>query len=199
MIEDYAAWEGRVAQVRTTSASGAVLSIPMQVGERLVGVLNVADRREAPIGEDDIRLASLFADQAAMGDRERPVVGRRTPGSRRAGLSGGAHRHGDDAPGGRGAGGHVRQGPGGGNPTTAGQTGPRCRSWTQRAGEAEAVLAVGAWEATTGMRPHARPGDPGGGDIERAALPQRRTRPRRPRLARPELLQNLPAVACASR
>ncbi len=59
------AWEGRSPKF-AGSGVGRVLAVPMLVGERLIGVLNVADSSTGSYGEDDIRLASLFADQAAM-------------------------------------------------------------------------------------------------------------------------------------
>ncbi len=66
MVEDYGAWKGRSPKF-LASGVARVLAIPMQVGRAL-------DRRPehrrlhrtAPIGEDEIRIASLFADQAAM-------------------------------------------------------------------------------------------------------------------------------------
>ena len=65
MVEDYHAWEGRSPKYEE-SGIGRVLAVPMLVGERLVGVLNVADLNTGSYGEDEIRLVSLFAEQGAM-------------------------------------------------------------------------------------------------------------------------------------
>ena len=65
-VEDYQAFEQR---------SGAydgipfrrVLAVPMKVGDRVIGVITVTDEIQAgPYDPDQIRLAQLFADQAAI-------------------------------------------------------------------------------------------------------------------------------------
>ena len=65
MIEDYDTWEGRASQFQAGGIR-RVLAVPMEVGDRLIGVLNVGNSTAGPFGEDEIRIASLFADQAAM-------------------------------------------------------------------------------------------------------------------------------------
>ncbi|MDR3576613.1 MAG: diguanylate cyclase [Anaerolineaceae bacterium] len=66
MIEDHSHWAGRT---RPFSRSGIkrVLGLPLKIGERIIGIINVADNvKTGPFDEDEIRLVSLFADQAAI-------------------------------------------------------------------------------------------------------------------------------------
>lgn len=50
-----------------TVAVPAALCVPLTVGEKVIGVLNVSDRQDGgEFGEDDLRLASLFAAQSAL-------------------------------------------------------------------------------------------------------------------------------------
>jgi diguanylate cyclase (GGDEF)-like protein/PAS domain S-box-containing protein len=66
MVEDYQIWEGR-AVIYTGSPFRRALGVPLMVGERITGVITLTDDNQAgPFSEDDIRLASLFADQAAI-------------------------------------------------------------------------------------------------------------------------------------
>lgn len=66
MIEDHRQWEGRAAVYEETSFR-RVLAVPLIVGDRVVGVLDVTDTERAGLySEDEVRLASLFADQAAI-------------------------------------------------------------------------------------------------------------------------------------
>lgn len=45
---------------------GAIIGLPLKLGERVVGVLNVAYRKPRPFNENDLRVLSLLADQAAI-------------------------------------------------------------------------------------------------------------------------------------
>jgi len=66
MVEDYQIWEGR-AVIYTGSPFRRILGVPLTVGERVIGVITLTDENEVgAFSEDDVRLASLFADQAAI-------------------------------------------------------------------------------------------------------------------------------------
>ena len=66
MIEDHSHWSGRTKPFIHTSFK-RLLGLPLKIGDRIIGVINVADNhRSGPFNEDEIRLASLFADQAAI-------------------------------------------------------------------------------------------------------------------------------------
>ncbi|MDR3576612.1 MAG: diguanylate cyclase [Anaerolineaceae bacterium] len=66
MVEDYQIWEGR-AVIYTGSPFRRALGVPLTVGERVTGVIALTDDNlTGPFSEDDMRLATLFADQAAI-------------------------------------------------------------------------------------------------------------------------------------
>ncbi len=66
MVEDYGQWEGRAA-IYADFPFRRVLAVPLKIQDRVIGVLNVTDDDKTdPFSEDEIRLASLFADQAAI-------------------------------------------------------------------------------------------------------------------------------------
>lgn len=66
MIADYKAWEGRAAPY-ADSPFRRVLGVPLKIGQRILGVINVTDDKQAgTFSEDEIKLVSLFADQAAI-------------------------------------------------------------------------------------------------------------------------------------
>jgi signal transduction histidine kinase len=66
MVDDHLYWEGR-AGVYADIQTRRVLGVPLKVGERVVGVINVTDdQKVGPFDEDQVRLLSLFADQAAI-------------------------------------------------------------------------------------------------------------------------------------
>ena len=190
MIEDYGAWEGKSPKF-SEEGVGRVLAIPMQVGERLIGVLNVADSKTGSYGEDDIRLASLFADQAAMAIESARLVSETT---RRAAYlealtsTAGALRaavkpqemYADVL-------GHVVD--------QLKASGATLALANPESGGTESVLAVGAWTGTTGM--HLSPGEGIIGMVTSTGQAFVSDDIRGdPRLARPELLQDLPAIAC---
>lgn len=65
-VEDYQSWEHR-APAFEGRVFRRVLAVPMQVGGKVTGVINLSDDRTAgPFSDDEIRMASLFADQAAI-------------------------------------------------------------------------------------------------------------------------------------
>jgi PAS domain S-box-containing protein len=66
MVVDYQAWEGH-ADVYRDYPFRRVLAVPLKSGDRMIGVINVTDDEQTgPFDEDQIRLVSLFADQAAI-------------------------------------------------------------------------------------------------------------------------------------
>jgi PAS domain S-box-containing protein len=65
MVEDYFAWEGR-AKAFIDPRFRRVLGVPLKVGSRILGVIMLTDDKPGAFGENEIRLASLFADQAAI-------------------------------------------------------------------------------------------------------------------------------------
>ncbi len=66
MVDDHLHWDGR-AGVYADMQTRRVLGVPLKVGDRVIGVINVADdQKTGPFDEDQVRLLSLFADQAAV-------------------------------------------------------------------------------------------------------------------------------------
>ena len=65
MVEDYHQWEGRLA-VYADAPFYRVLGVPLKAGGKVMGVILVDDDHAGPFTEDEIRLVSLFADQAAI-------------------------------------------------------------------------------------------------------------------------------------
>jgi PAS domain S-box-containing protein len=66
VVTDYRSWEGS-ADVYAGQDFRRVLAVPLKVGEDVIGVINVADDEQVgSFEEDEIRLVSLFADQAAI-------------------------------------------------------------------------------------------------------------------------------------
>ena len=66
LVTDYSHWEGR-SEIYESTPLQRVLAVPMRVGDRVIGVINIVDDDQTePFLEDEIRLVSLFADQAAI-------------------------------------------------------------------------------------------------------------------------------------
>lgn len=66
VVDDYQHWAGR-SRIFEEVNFGYVLSVPLKIGERVLGVIDVADdQRIDPYGEPEIQLLSLLADQAAI-------------------------------------------------------------------------------------------------------------------------------------
>ena len=66
VVQDYDAWEGRVPRV-PVGRYGRVLHVPIKRGEQVIGVVSVNRSKSAPAyTDDDVRLLSLFASQAAI-------------------------------------------------------------------------------------------------------------------------------------
>jgi PAS domain S-box-containing protein len=65
-IGDHSSWEGRAA-VYADSPFRRVLAVPLKVGGRVIGVINATDDEQTgEFSQDEVRLVSLFADQAAI-------------------------------------------------------------------------------------------------------------------------------------
>ncbi|HFD40337.1 MAG TPA: PAS domain S-box protein, partial [Anaerolineae bacterium] len=65
-VADYQNWEGR-ARVYDGYVARRTLGVPLQVGERVIGVITVSDvARVGDFEQDEVRLVKLFADQAAI-------------------------------------------------------------------------------------------------------------------------------------
>ncbi|MBP7686709.1 MAG: PAS domain-containing protein, partial [Thermoflexales bacterium] len=66
MIEDYQGWSGR-ANVYDNTPFRRVLGMPLKVGGRIIGVINISDdQRTGRYTQDQVRLAALLADHAAI-------------------------------------------------------------------------------------------------------------------------------------
>jgi PAS domain S-box-containing protein len=65
MVEDYFAWEGR-AKVFVDPLFRRVLGVPLKVSNRILGVIMIDDNKSGVFSDDEVRLVSLFADQAAV-------------------------------------------------------------------------------------------------------------------------------------
>ena len=65
-VEDYQTWEGQ-SPLYDQGTFRRVLGIPMKVRGKVIGVINLSDDVKAgAFSEDEIRLVSMLADQAAM-------------------------------------------------------------------------------------------------------------------------------------
>lgn len=65
-VANYQEWEGR-ANIFAGSDFKRVLAVPLKAGGKIIGVINLSDDRSTGSwSSEDIRLASLFADQAAI-------------------------------------------------------------------------------------------------------------------------------------
>lgn len=66
MVEDHTVWDGS-AQVYQGGPFRRVLAVPLKTKHGILGVLNFSDdQRTGLFREEEVRLATLFADQAAM-------------------------------------------------------------------------------------------------------------------------------------
>jgi phosphoserine phosphatase RsbU/P len=66
IVEDYDTWEGRSPQFPFGVYHKAI-GVPVQQGGKVLGVLNLhRDKEDAPFGEEDTRLLTLIASQAAI-------------------------------------------------------------------------------------------------------------------------------------
>ncbi|MCJ7436046.1 MAG: diguanylate cyclase, partial [Anaerolineales bacterium] len=65
IVEDYQNWKGRLDAFRDTLAR-RVLGIPLIIHDQVTGVIILLDEQVGSFSDNDIRLMSLFADQAAI-------------------------------------------------------------------------------------------------------------------------------------
>jgi two-component system sensor histidine kinase/response regulator len=73
-VDDHLHWDGR-AGVYADMQTRRVLGVPLKVGDSVIGVINVADdEKVGPFDENQVRLLSLFADQAAVAVKNARLV-----------------------------------------------------------------------------------------------------------------------------
>ena len=66
MVSDFGQWPGRSGTFADSTIHRA-LAVPLKLNQRVIGVLNIADDRSiGSFTADQIKLVSLFADQAAI-------------------------------------------------------------------------------------------------------------------------------------
>ncbi|MBI3287433.1 MAG: GAF domain-containing protein [Chloroflexi bacterium] len=66
VVDDYDTWEGRSAQY-AKGVFARSMAVPLKRGAQAIGVLAVdRNREDLPFNQDDVRLLSLFANQAAV-------------------------------------------------------------------------------------------------------------------------------------
>lgn len=67
VVENYREWNARLRVYDDTTPLRRVLSVPLKVRDKVIGVITVADRTTAgSFSKEEIRMANLFADQAAL-------------------------------------------------------------------------------------------------------------------------------------
>ncbi len=64
-VDDYASWDGRVPQLDMDGIKSA-LGVPLKRGHELLGVLILGRRAVDPFEEEEVKLATLLANQAAI-------------------------------------------------------------------------------------------------------------------------------------
>ena len=75
IVADYTTWEGRLASDDSANFAG-ILSVPLKWQDRVLGVINLHRRRDRPIfNQDELRLTSLFAAQAAVAMENADLLG----------------------------------------------------------------------------------------------------------------------------
>ena len=66
IIPDYDNWEGRAPE-SPKGVIGQAIGIPVEHGDRILGVIAISrNKNEQPFNDDDVRLLTLFASQAAI-------------------------------------------------------------------------------------------------------------------------------------
>mgnify|MGYP000359595642 CR=1 FL=1 len=75
IVADYTTWEGRLASQDSSNFAG-VLSVPLKWQERVLGVITLHRHRDRPMfNQEELRLTSLFAAQAAVAMENADLVG----------------------------------------------------------------------------------------------------------------------------
>jgi light-regulated signal transduction histidine kinase (bacteriophytochrome) len=65
IVEDYLTWGGRL-QAFDDSPARRTMGVPLKIHDQAIGVIILVDKQVGAFSEDEIRLATLFADQAAI-------------------------------------------------------------------------------------------------------------------------------------
>jgi PAS domain S-box-containing protein len=73
VISDYSMWPQRAA-IYEGPPIARVLSVPMKLHDRIIGILSIDGDQPGDFSDDDIRLASLFADQAVLAIQNRQLL-----------------------------------------------------------------------------------------------------------------------------
>jgi PAS domain S-box-containing protein len=67
IVDDYRTWEGRAPVYEADQPFTAVLEVPLKWRDQIIGVLAInADAQKRTFNQDDVWLATLFANQAAV-------------------------------------------------------------------------------------------------------------------------------------
>jgi diguanylate cyclase (GGDEF)-like protein/PAS domain S-box-containing protein len=64
-VEDYQTWEN-ASGIYKDSPLRSVMGVPLKVSNRIMGVIMIGDDKAGPYTDEDIRLVTLFAEQAAV-------------------------------------------------------------------------------------------------------------------------------------
>jgi light-regulated signal transduction histidine kinase (bacteriophytochrome) len=65
VVEDYLAWGGRL-NTFSDSPARRVLGVPLKIHDQVTGVIVLVDKQVGSFSDEEVRLVSLFADQAAI-------------------------------------------------------------------------------------------------------------------------------------
>jgi PAS domain S-box-containing protein len=67
LVDDYRVWSGRAAVYEQDQPFVSLLSVPMRWQDRVIGVIHILeDARARAFGPEDLRVATLFANQAVI-------------------------------------------------------------------------------------------------------------------------------------
>jgi GAF domain-containing protein/anti-sigma regulatory factor (Ser/Thr protein kinase) len=76
IVDDYRTWEGRASVYEPDQPFSAVLGLPLKWQDRTIGSLAIdADAQERTFNQDDVWLATLFANQAAIAIENARIYG----------------------------------------------------------------------------------------------------------------------------
>ncbi|HSD82787.1 MAG TPA: PAS domain S-box protein, partial [Anaerolineae bacterium] len=71
-VADQSGWSDRTA-FKESPWPGRALGVPLKLHAKIIGVLSVEDTEPGPFSEEDVRLVSLFADQAVIAIENRQL------------------------------------------------------------------------------------------------------------------------------
>jgi len=66
IVDDYRTWEGRAPVYEADQPFTAVLQVPLKWQDRTIGILSISADVQRTFNQDDVWLATLFANQAAI-------------------------------------------------------------------------------------------------------------------------------------